>query len=222
MSLKKYIRSVKTIGPFKELELDFKKSLKSNFAGSAARRMTDLALLIGEITKDVEIEEDDSVVYATTFSESRCLEKYLESFPNPSPLGFQNSIHPSGFEQVMIARKQPLSEFIPLAGREELSASALQAAFTSAKETQWVVFAEERSTWLTDIKFASETYFAGFLELTTSVPDQAIGSVELDKSCVDASQNKEENLLQLFRVIEENEDSELKSEAFGKFTFRWK
>jgi hypothetical protein len=219
MITKRYIRSVSTLGPHTELDLEYRKHLKSNFSGSAARRMTDLALLVGEITKDAQIDRSDTVVYATTYSESRCLEKYLESFPNPSPLGFQNSIHPSGIEQVMIARKHPLDELVPLAGREQILGSALNAAFCSDKPKQWLVFAEERSTWLTDIGYASEAFFAGLIELGLEAED-SIGSVAMDGA---ATKNGEDPLLfDLFKVLSDRSASTFTTKGFGTFAFEWK
>ena len=95
--------------------------------------------------------------YATTFSETMCLEAYLDSFPNPSPLMFQNSIHPSGLEQVLIARQMPVSEFLPFAGRRHVMHAALIAACTTDKARQWVVASEEQGTWLTEKECGSPT-----------------------------------------------------------------
>jgi hypothetical protein len=94
--------------------------LKAHFPPGATRRMTTLGMLVGGALSRLEPAEGDAVVYATGYSESRTLEAYLDSFPTPSPTLFQTSIHPSAVQQLMIARQQPVREFMPLSGGRSL------------------------------------------------------------------------------------------------------
>ena len=182
----RYIHSIQTTGPYENIDPALVKEFKSGFPPLAARRMTRLALLIGKCLDGISILPDDSVIYATTFSETMCLEAYLDSFPNPSPLMFQNSIHPSGLEQVLIARQQPVSEFLPFAGRRHVMHAALIAACTTDKARQWVIASEEQGTWLTEKGCGSPTDFA-FCIGTSDSPEQAIGKITWDPEASDAS-----------------------------------
>jgi hypothetical protein len=158
--IQRFIHSIRLSGPFDALDESFVKTAKGRFPPLVSRRMTRLALLCGEVTHDANIRQDDSVVYATTYAETLCLESYLASFPTPSPLGFQNSIHPSGLEQVLIARQQPVDRFLCFAGKEALISSALMAVCASEQQRQWLVVAEEKGTWLTERGHASDCFFS--------------------------------------------------------------
>lgn len=189
----RYIHSIQTTGPFENIDPALVKEFKTGFPPLAARRMTRLALLIGKCLNGISIQPDDSVIYATTFSETMCLEAYLDSFPNPSPLMFQNSIHPSGLEQVLIARQMPVSEFLPFAGRRHVMHAALIAACTTDKARQWVVASEEQGTWLTEKECGSPTDFA-FCIGASDDPQGAIGKITWDP---EASQARPDDLLSL-------------------------
>ncbi|MBI4624678.1 MAG: hypothetical protein HY736_15845 [Verrucomicrobia bacterium] len=91
--------------------------LGEKFPRAALRRMTHLGLLVGSALDGLALGPDDALVYATTFAETRALEDYLATFPTPSPMLFQTSIHPSAVQQVLIARQQPLTRFWPMTGR---------------------------------------------------------------------------------------------------------
>ena len=93
--------------------------------------MTQLGLLMGGVLDPLRPGEEDGLVYASSYGESRALHDYLASFPTASPTLFQTSIHPSAVQQVLIARQQPVRELFPLGGRAQLVAHAAQAALLS-------------------------------------------------------------------------------------------
>src|SRR3569833_3405079 len=121
--------------------------MREKFPRAALRRMTHLGLLLGCVFVGVLLVFVDAVVYATTFGETRALEDYLQSFPTPSPLLFQTSIHPGGVQQVLIGRQQPVARLWPLAGRSHLVAHAVQTAALETAERVVLLGGEERGTW---------------------------------------------------------------------------
>lgn len=134
--------------------------LKNRFARGATRRMTQLGLLVGAALDELAPRPDDAIVYASAYAESRALEAYLDSFPNPSPTLFQTSIHPSAVQQSLINRQQSVDEFFPLTGRAHLVAHAVQAALLSAAPRVLLCGGEERGTWLLAQHAASDRSFA--------------------------------------------------------------
>lgn len=150
--------------------------LADKFPRAALRRMTHLGLLVGATADGIALGPDDAVVYATSYGETRALEEYLGSFPNPSPLLFQTSIHPSAVQQFLIGRQQPVARLWPLAGRARLVEQALQAALLEAAPRVWLTGGEERGTWLLERGVASASSFA-FGLLLTNESTGAIGAV---------------------------------------------
>jgi hypothetical protein len=134
--------------------------LADKFPRTALRRMTHLGFLVGEALDGVALGEQDAIVYATTYAETRALEDFLTSFPAASPLLFQTSIHPSAIQQVLIGRQQSIRRFWPMTGRLRLVESALLAALLEPAPR--VVFAggEERGSWLLEQGQASDRAFA--------------------------------------------------------------
>lgn len=152
--------------------------LADRFPRTALRRMTHLGLLLGSALHGTALGEDDAVVYASTFSEARALEDYLLSFPQASPSLFQTSIHPSGPQQVLIGRQQPVSRLWPLAGRTRLVEQALLTALLEPALRVALVGGEERGSWMVGHDMASETSFA-FAALLTLEAAGAAGRVAL-------------------------------------------
>lgn len=134
--------------------------LGEKFPRAALRRMTHLGLLVGAVADGVALGPDDAVVYATSYGETRALEDYLGSFPTPSPLLFQTSIHPSAVQQFLIGRQQPVARLWPMAGRARLVEQALEATLLEPAARVWLTGGEERGTWLLDRGVASATSFA--------------------------------------------------------------
>ncbi len=150
--------------------------LAAKFARGALRRMTHLGLLVGSALDGLLVGLDDTVVYASTYAETRALEDFLDSFPDASPLLFQTSIHPSAVQQVLIGRQQPVRRFFPLTGRRRLVEQALLTALIDPAPQVVVLGGEERGTWMLDHGMASDRAFAFALVLRTE-PAGAIGRV---------------------------------------------
>ena len=104
----RYIQAVRTDDSGPEEPAATRERLRAAFAPGATRRMTQLGLLVGATLGPLEPAEDDAIVYASSYGESRALEAFLESFPFPSPTLFQTSIHPSGVQQGLIGRQRTL------------------------------------------------------------------------------------------------------------------
>ena len=154
------------------------RELAKNFAPNAARRMTHLGLLLGETLREMPIDPDAAVVYATTFGETVATGRYLESFPTASPLFFQTSIHPSAIEQVLIHRGCPVRELTPLAGQPDLSAQAALTALLTPGRRVLLTGGEEVGTWLRQLDAASNVGFAFALELgEADAMDGAVGEL---------------------------------------------
>lgn len=134
--------------------------LAEKFPRAALRRMTHLGLLVGAALDGVPLTPADTIVYATTFAETRALEDFLASFPAASPLLFQTSIHPGGLQQVLIGRQQPLGRLWPLAGGPRLVEHALQTALLDPAARVVLAGGEERGTWMLDHGMAGARPFA--------------------------------------------------------------
>ena len=222
MSTLRYVHSLHTFGPHESLTDSAVKQLKQNFSPLVSRRLTRMALMIGECLKHASIPTNASVIYATTYSESNCLEKYLASFPTPSPLMFQNSIHPSGMEQVLIARKQAIEEFLCFAGADHILHSALIAACMSEQPEQWLIVAEEKATWLTEEDCASAVDFALALQLNAN-PDQALAKLEWNPADATAAEQDATTLrpLQFLQQLQARQDLHLSTQSLGSMSLQW-
>ena len=146
------------------------------FPRGALRRMTHLGMLVGSALDGVTPEPDDAVVYATTFAETRALEDYLASFPSPSPLLFQTSIHPSAVQQVFIGRQKAVGRFWPVTGRDRIVEQALMTALLEPAPRVILTGGEERGTWMLEHGMASDASFAFGLVLGASAPE-AVGRI---------------------------------------------
>jgi hypothetical protein len=144
--------------------------LAEKFPRTTLRRMTHLGLLLGSVLEEAGLGQDDALVYASSYAETRALEDFLQSFPAASPLLFQTSIHPGGVQQVLIGRQQPIARLWPLAGRKRLVEHALMTALLEPAPRVALAGGEERGSWLLDQGVASEQAFAFGLVLTS---DQA-------------------------------------------------
>lgn len=158
--------------------------LKDRFPRGATRRMTQLGMLVGAALYELDPHAEDSVVYASSYAETRALEGYLESFPSASPTLFQTSIHPSAVQQALITRQHPVGEFFPITGRAHLVAHAVQTALLSPASRVLLCGGEERGTWLLEQKVASERTFAFALALVPA-PTGALARVGLEAVAAD-------------------------------------
>ena len=177
--LEVWITAVHTLDPGAEEPAATRQRLKDRFPAGAARRMTQLGMLVGSALEAVGPGPDDRLVYASCFGESRALEAYLDSFPTASPTLFQTSIHPSGVQQGLIVRQRPTREVFPIAGSPAQVAQALLACLTAPGPRAILCGGEERATWLTERRAASERTFAFALTLAREAAAGALGRVVL-------------------------------------------
>lgn len=155
--------------------------LRDAFPRGATRRMTQLGLLVGSLLQRLDPNENDTVVYASRYAETRALEGYLDSFPLPSPTLFQTSIHPSAVQQALIGRQQPLRRFFPLTGDAHLAAQSLLAAALPANGRTILCGGEERGTWLLEAGSASDRTIAFAVALSPD-PAGAVARLRIDPS----------------------------------------
>lgn len=177
--LERFIQDMRTEDPGAEEPADTRARLKSRFPAGAARRMTQLGMLVGATLADLQPGEDDALVYAATFGEGRTLESYLDSFPEASPTLFQTSVHPSGVQQALIARQQSVREVFPLAGDGQMVVQALLTAMLAPAPRVLLAGGEERGTWLVEAEAASDRTFAFALALTREAGPGPMGRLAL-------------------------------------------
>jgi hypothetical protein len=166
--IERSIQSVQIEDPGNEEPPATRERLRALFPSGATRRMTQLGLLIGGVLEPLHPAESDALIYASSYGESRALEGYLASFPAASPTLFQTSIHPGAVQQVLVARQQAVSEFLPFSGRGQIVAHAVQGALLSPAPRALLCGGEERGTWLTDRGAASPIAFAFALALVAA------------------------------------------------------
>lgn len=192
--LERWITALHTEDPGLEEPAATRDRFKARFPRNATRRMTQLGMLVGSTLEPLKLTENDTLVYASAYAETRAIEGYLDSFPSASPTLFQTSIHPSAVQQALIVNQQPVREFFPLTGGAHLPAQALEVALLASDAVASSLAStaparvpgrailcggEERGTWLLENKSASERAFAFALALSTS-SDGAIGRITLD------------------------------------------
>ena len=177
--LERHIQAIRTDDPGLEEPAATRERLKGGFAPGAVRRMTQLGLLVGAAVGELAPTEDDTVVYASAFGETRTLAGFLDSFPTASPTLFQTSVHPSGVQQVLIGRQCSVREFFPLSGGPYLAGQALLVALLATTPRVLVCGGEERATWMTECGVASPRAFAFALALTATPGAGALGRLAL-------------------------------------------
>jgi hypothetical protein len=168
--------------PGAESPAGIRERLKGGFPAGATRRMTTLGLLVGSALGRLGPGEDDAVVYATGYAESRALEGFVDSFPAPSPTLFQTSIHPSAVQQLMIGRQRPVREFLPISGGSLLAFHALRTGLLCASPRVLVCGGEERGTWLLEHGLASDRTFAFAASLTRERRPGSIAAVRISRA----------------------------------------
>lgn len=150
--------------------------LKEGLPRSAQRRMTLNGLMVHRVLEGRDLAAVPAILYLTAFAESRTMESYLRSFPTPSPMGFQASIHPSAVEQSLIARQQPVPCLLPLGGLDALFPALRMAA--GLRPGSLLVAAEEMCPWLAGHGLSSDDTFAWAVTLASE--DEAEAVLEWD------------------------------------------
>lgn len=179
--LEAWITDLRTEDAATESPAETRERLKALFPPGATRRMTQLGITLGVALQPLAPGENDTVVYASTYAETRALEGYLDSFPSPSPTLFQTSIHPSSIQQNLIQRQQPVREFIPVTGGDNLPAQALLAALLANAPRVILCGGEERGGWLLEQGRASDRTFAFALAFSRDSTG-AIGCIRISNT----------------------------------------
>lgn len=179
--LKRYVQALHTDDAGDEEPAATRERLRAAFPPNATRRMTQLGLLVGASVGALDPREDDAIIYASSYGESRALESYLDSFPHPSPTLFQTSIHPSGIQQGLIGARRSVREVLPISAGAHLVAHALLAALLAPAERVILCGGEERGTWSLEQGVASDRAFGFALTLTRDAGPSALAAVELER-----------------------------------------
>lgn len=137
----------------------FRHELRGMLPKGAARRMTMLGMLVHAVLARMPLERNTPLFYATEFAETGALERFIDSFPQASPQGFQASIHPSGVEQNLILREHALTRFYPVVLTPGGFPLVLRLA-AGMGVPSIVVVAEERGGWLLEAGLSATTSFA--------------------------------------------------------------
>lgn len=194
------------------------KLLREGLPRAAARRMTRLGLLCTKVLREMPASPDVALVYATGMGEAQTLEKFLASFPDPSPTAFQASIHPAGAQQALIALQRPVREFYPLAGGEDLLARALRTCCSVAADEVILLAGEERGGWLREAGLASDRSFAFALHLSTK-PDNAEATLHFHEST--SGSEKRVSVADGFDRIAARQRCEIPSPPAGAWELNW-
>jgi len=160
--------------------------LAARIPPAAARRMTQLGMILDALLNDLAPAPDDAIIYATQYGEGRTLETFLDSFPAASPTGFQTSVHPSAVQQTMIRRAQPITEYFPMAGSDYLPGQSLLAAMLTPAPRVIHCGGEERGTWLVPLDAAAPRTFAYAMTLTRDAPPAPAGRIPLPPTAAPA------------------------------------
>ena len=184
--LELYIQTLHTDEAGLETPAATRERLKSSFPAGAARRMTQLGMLVGTCLRPLSPETQDTIVYLSQFGESRSLEAYLDSFPCASPTLFQTSIHTGGLQQMLIGRQSAIGTVFPLSGDAQLVSEGLVTAMTAESPRVIICGGEERGTWLTEHNAAAEQSFAFALAATQERGDTCIGTLRINEGDVNA------------------------------------
>jgi len=184
--LERWITALHLENPGLEEPAATRERLRDRFPKNATRRMTQLGLLVGAALEPLSPSENDTLVYASAYGETRALEGYLDSFPSASPTLFQTSIHPSAVQQALIARQQAVRQFFPVTGDTGLPAQAISVALLADTPRAILCGGEERGTWLLDHAAASARAFAFALALSAT-PEGALGRLSLTPVATNAA-----------------------------------
>lgn len=218
--LERFIHYVRVETPVAaETVVEARDRLAAKFPRGSLRRMTHLGLLIGSALENCTIDLNDTVIYASTYAETRALEDFLTSFPEASPSLFQTSIHPSAVQQVLIARQQPVRHFFPMTGRRRLVEQAMVAALVDPAPRVVLVGGEERGTWLLDHGMASDRAFAFALALARE-PAASGGRVTLAPDETRVEPDPCPTLPELADALAERCEMRWRGLS-GRFTLQW-
>lgn len=162
--------------------------LPDGFPKASARRLSHLATLLARVLEQLDRQPGDALVFASRYAETRSLEAYLDSFPNPSPTLFQTSVHPGPVQGSCVPRQREVGEFWPVTGGVDLAAQALQIAASCSARRVVLVAGEEQGGWLASLGLASPTAWAAGFDLRHEA-DGALGVLQAVSAPVKATWN---------------------------------
>ncbi len=177
--LERFIQAICTDDAAIEALAETRERLKGSFALGATRRMTQLGMVVGAALNKIVPAAADTLVYASTYAESRSLESYLDSFPTASPTLFQTSIHPSGAQQALIGKQRSLGEVFSHSGVDQLPSQALLTALLAPAPRVILCGGEERGGWLVNYYSAQDRTFGYALALTREPGPAPLGRLAL-------------------------------------------
>ncbi len=177
--LERFIQNISTDDAGTEALAETRERLKGFFALGATRRMTQLGMVVGAALNKIVPAGEDTLVYASTYAESRSLESYLDSFPTASPTLFQTSIHPSGAQQALIGKQRSLGEVFSHSGVDQLPSQALLTALLAPAPRVILCGGEERGGWLVNYYSAQDRTFGYALALTREPGPAPLGRLAL-------------------------------------------
>lgn len=228
MSSLSYITNARSLGVYSELEGDVLKELRRPFPAIQSRRMTPSALMIGHLLQDMTLEPADECIYLSTYSGSAHLDKYLESFPTPSPFYFQSSIHAAPLESLLVMNQLPVRSVVAYCGAEKIVAQGLLAAVLSDARRVHVLGAEEAYPKLSAHGLASDQGFAYALSLemgNDAGANGAIGELCLDTEAeapiAPIGYSPVLNSLQFHACIADRRNAVFPLEGVGRLSIHW-
>ena len=193
-------------------------TLRATFPSNSMRRTSSLGLLMADLWRGQQAAPDDTIIYASVYSETRALEDFLRGFPRPGPVHFQTSIHPAGVQQALVPRQLPVASFFPLVAGPHAAAQALGLALLQPSETSWVAAAEERGTWLLEANAAGDETWALLLQLG-SAETPGLGTVTWDTQA--PTTNNPATLNALRHALQHRLPRSFPHPSGGCITLRW-
>lgn len=213
-------RAAAVVGPTPDAAEARVEAHRDTLPRSQGRRMNPLGLAL-----DLALEGDlpaagEPTIFITRSATCRALEEFLKSFPHPSPLSFQNAIHPAGIEQCLVPKHAAIGELIPVADDGVSGmAAALRVTFHAPGKIRRISGGEERGTWLREIDAAPGETFAWALTLTDEAEEGTLGTISRDAS------SEEESPLTtraFATAIAERKPLRFGLPGFGLFTLTWR
>ncbi|MEX2382819.1 MAG: hypothetical protein WD490_10575 [Opitutales bacterium] len=192
-------------------------AFRNGLPRNAGRRMTRLGLLCARVLREMPGDPGAALVYASSMSEVRTLEGYLDSFPDASPTRFQGSVHPAGAQQALIALGRPIREFYPLVGGTDLFDQALQTVLLAEAQEVILLAGEEKGTWLHDLGLAGNRSFAFALHLS----ERSEGAQAVLHRSGEATAVSTAGLVQVFDLLGNQNSWEKQSFPFGSWHLKW-
>jgi hypothetical protein len=221
--ISRHITAAACIPAYKgNLAPELRQALGTGMPKPLLRRMSDSDLLMATVLGQMQPGTHDALVSLSTYAQPRTVEEFIDSFPSPSPLRFQKSVHPASVQQHCVALQKPLASFIPLAGLGLSVIHAIRTALCRPEDVVILAGAEETGTWTLPLGACSETGFAFALKLCLSVGDGqvSLGSVEWDTK-VDANEGLSTSAA-LHAAIERRSEYRTGHPDSGQVIVRWK